>query len=216
MSQGILIMSSYESETDDNKPKTKALANRILQIYLVISIPIILVLSIFGTIVINFITTPEYLAGALVIPYMGFSSIFTVLYVLTGYGMDLKLKTNYYFWLMLIAAATNVLLNFYFIPHFGFLGAGITTLLCNLLYLILAYHFSQKFFYVKRNIKSISIYLFIAFVLSVIVPTIEIQYGYTVKFIYKILLLLIGLFIPFFIGIVSVSDIKQLKKLVTF
>ena len=214
MSQGVLIMSSYESETDENKPKTKALANRILQIYLVISIPIILGLSIFGTLFIKYITTPEYLSGALAIPYMGFSSIFTVLYVLTGYGMDLKLKTNYYFWLMLIAAAVNVGLNFYFIPHFGFLGAGITTLLCNLLYFGMAYYFSQKFFYVKRNLKSILIYLFLSFVLSVMVPTIEIQYGYTIKFIYKLLLLLIGLFIPFFIGIATLGDVKQLKKLV--
>lgn len=213
MSQGVLIMSSYENEEDDNKPKTKALANRILQIYLIISIPIILSLSIFGTLFINFLTTPEYRNGALVIPYLGFSNIFTVLYVLTGYGMDLKLKTNYYFWLMLIAAFVNVALNFYFIPEFGFLGAGITTLFCNVLYFTMAYYYSQKFFYIERRIIPIISYLSISFIISLAIPVLEIQYSFNVGVIYKILLLCAGLMLPFLLGIVTPEDITLFRNL---
>lgn len=213
MSQGILIMSTYQSETDDNKPKTKALANRILQIYLILSVPIILGLSIFGTYLIDLITTPEYLLGALVIPYMGFSSLFSVLYVLTGYGMDLKLKTKYYFWMMLVSALVNVGLNFYFIPNFGFLGAAITTLMCNFLYFAMAYYYSQKFFYIERNLTLILSYLAIAFLIAEIVPVLEIQFNYNVHFGYKVLLFILSLTVPFLIRIVSLADLAKFKQM---
>ena len=45
---------------------------------------------------------------------------------------------------VLICAATNVMLNLYFIPHYGYLGAAVTTLVSFLLYPVLVYFGTRR------------------------------------------------------------------------
>lgn len=91
------------------------------------------------------IMAPEsYFAAVWVIPPITASVYFKFLY-------DLFATFEYYFnktkWVMIasvVAAIANIALNSIFIPLFGFVAAGYTTLLCYVLYAIAHYVFMRK------------------------------------------------------------------------
>ena len=69
MSSVVLIMSQFHEEKDGNKPITKKFITDMWILYLLISVPISMFLSIFGIEILNIFTTKEYLMGAIAIPF---------------------------------------------------------------------------------------------------------------------------------------------------
>jgi O-antigen/teichoic acid export membrane protein len=210
MSAVVLLMSLYQSETDTEKPKTKKFLDDMWLLYLNISIPISLFISVFSVEIFGVLTTQEYLAGALVTPFLLFGLIFTQSFTMAGVGMDLKEKTKPYFWIMLLTAVLNVSLNFVFIPLFSYVGAGITAFISNFAYFILAYLWSQRYFYIKRRLDKIFLYVFSCFILSLIIPFAELALKIDVNFLIKTALFIAGLSVPFVIGLVNKSHISAI------
>lgn len=56
----------------------------------------------------------------------------------------------------IIGAVLNIILNYIFIPYFGYCAAGYTTLVCYILYVIGHYVFMQNV--IKNNIGDIEVY----------------------------------------------------------
>ena len=54
-------------------------------------------------------------------------------------GLEIRGRTRTMLGYVLICAATNVVVNLYFIPRYGYLGAAVTTLISFLLYPVLVY-----------------------------------------------------------------------------
>ena len=110
---------------------------------------------------------------------------------------------------MLSSALMNVILNFIFIPKLGFIGASITTLISTIAYFLMAYFWSQKLFYIQRNLFQILIYIFFCLGLSIIVPFTELIYNFSINLYIKSGIFIAGLITPFIIGIVTITQIKN-------
>lgn len=204
------FMSLYEKEKDGGKHETKKISNQIWYLYLVISLSICSFLSLWGKELISIVATPAYSTAAIVIPLCLFSQIFRQSIDITSLGMFLKEKTIHYTWLIAVTSGVSLSLNFLLIPNLSYQGAAISNMVSNFVYLIIAYNLSQKFFYVKRNIKQITLYIIIIFLISNTIPIIEVNYGYNFIFIFKLFLMLVCVVLPFVFGLLSIRTVKGL------
>ena len=197
MAFGVILMSLYSEEKENDKPKTKSFMTNIWFTYLALAIPIAAFTSIFSYDLVNFITTPSYIGGILAIPFLLFSHILDMGSQITGNGMTLKEQSKPYFWILLIAAGTNFGLNFYFVPNFGFVGAAITTIMSNVVYFLISYYWSQKVFYIKRNFFKPAIYFLICLSIAIFFPFYELKSGVNISYLVKTAALILVLTFPF-------------------
>jgi len=203
MGSMVFVMSMYSEEKEVDKPKTKSFLTKIWYIYLAIAITVAVSISIFSYDIVHFITTSEYIGGILAIPFLLFGHILYMSTDMTGNGMTLKEQSKPYFWIMLIAAATNFGLNFYFIPNFGYVGAAITTLISNIVYFLIAYYLSQKVFYIKRSFLKPALYFLIGLTIAVFFPFCELKIGGHISFYIKTAVLIIVLILPFIFKLID-------------
>lgn len=212
LSSVILIMESYDSEKDTNKPKTKNFLTNMWYIYLIICVPIATFTSIFSVDIVRLLTTPDYLLGALVIPFITFSLVFDQSKSITGNGMTLKENTKPVAVITLIITLLNVILNIALVPILNFVGAAIATCISSLVYLILMYIYSQKYFFIRRNLLPVYLYIFASFSISTIAPFAELKFNYVIPIYIKILTFLLSLFFPFLFGLITPSTALQYAK----
>lgn len=103
------------------------------------------------------VLAPEsYRSAVWVIPPVTASVYFMFLYNLFATFEYFYHKTNYVMYASVIGAIVNVLLNAVFIPKFGYVAAGYTTLGCYVLYSFAHCCFMQKV--VKDNLGHVQIY----------------------------------------------------------
>lgn len=94
--------------------------------------------------IVKILGTEEYMSAIWIIPAVATSVYFTYCYGLFGdiefyYG-----KTKYVMIASTVGAILNIILNAIFIPIFGFIAAGYTTLFCYLVFMIMHYYYSRK------------------------------------------------------------------------
>lgn len=170
MSLIVLVFEFFSHEKDENKPETKKFQTNVWHFYLMISVPLAFVMSIFGIELIPFISTDEYLLSCLALPWLLLSHILVFSTDITGNGMTLKVQSKPYPIMLFVAAMVNVGLNFIFIPKWGFVGAAMTTVISNFVYFVFAYFWSQKVYYINRSfIKPVAYILFIL-ALAILIP----------------------------------------------
>jgi O-antigen/teichoic acid export membrane protein len=119
------------------------------------------VLSLVGMLVLKFIFPAAYGVATPVIPTIALSILFYGLYNYITLGVGLKRKT----WLAVIfttsAALLNVGLNFYLIPHYGSMGAALSTLIAYFVLLIIAYIVNQRLYPIPYEIGKLCLALLI-------------------------------------------------------
>ena len=94
--------------------------------------------------VMGILAPDSYFAAVWVIPPVTVSVYFTFLYNLFATFEYYYEKTHYVTIATITGAVLNVLLNAVFIPKFGFVAAGYTTLFCYILYSLAHYYFMRK------------------------------------------------------------------------
>ena len=73
---------------------------------------------------------------------------------------ELNEDTKFIMTLNLIAAIINLVLNFIFVPKFGFIAAGFSTFISYFIYCIVAYYMSKNFINIEVfNIDTVKIVL---------------------------------------------------------
>ncbi len=94
--------------------------------------------------VVALVAPDTYAPAVAVVPMLVLSYATFGLYVILLTGMGVTRRTLPMAWIAVVAAATNVSLNFVAIPRFGMVGAAGTTLLANLILAWGAWRYSQK------------------------------------------------------------------------
>ncbi len=88
--------------------------------------------------------TREYLEAVWVIPAVAISVYFTFCYGLFSAVEFYYSSTKFVMVASVIGAMLNVVLNYIFIPIFGFIAAGYTTLVCYFVFMVMHYLFMKK------------------------------------------------------------------------
>jgi len=209
MSFGVLFLEIYNNESQENGKK---FAGDIFKIYIVISVTLASLISVFSTSIVPFVTTEAYAMGSLSIPFLTYSMIFSQGQQIVGSGIYINKKTWHYGWLVSVSAILNIILNFILIPRWGFVAAGLTTLVSYFAYFLLSYFVSQIYLPIEYNLGKILAYLLIAFLIAAFVPFAELKALLKLSVTFKFLLFFIILALPFLFGLISKKTVLDLKK----
>ncbi|MBL7899341.1 MAG: oligosaccharide flippase family protein [Crocinitomicaceae bacterium] len=116
-----LIYENYENDQTRNK------LNKLTKIYFLAGGIAVLILSVFSYQTLVLFTNEKYYGASLVMPLL-YTSVFFSGIGMFSVGINLKGKTYITSLVVLFSAALNVVLNFIFIPEYGYVAAGYTTL----------------------------------------------------------------------------------------
>lgn len=147
-----LGMSIWEKE---EREKSQEFEHKITRFYLLIGVPAIIGLSVLAKSIITIMTGEEFFLGYKIIPFIGLGVFLLGLQQRFQTGILYYKKTLFITLAVLSAGILNLVLNFLFIPQYGYIAAAITTLASYLFLLFLMIILSRRFFTWKFPFKSL-------------------------------------------------------------
>lgn len=137
-----------------DKKYISVLLSRLVKYYYVLTVPIVMALFVLSPMLIEILSSEEYHQGYLVMPWIGLGIFFMGLSQYIHKIWELNEDTRFIMVLNFVSAIINLILNFIFVPKFGFIAAGFSTFISYLFYCIIAYFMSKK--YIKIDIFNIN------------------------------------------------------------
>ncbi len=200
---GSLIPFMFEKLGEKETAK-KNLNNVIIALLIFYAIFAILI-TLFAPEVVLILTTDEYANAVYVIPPIAAGIFFISVYNIFGNVLSFQKKTYFIMIGTIIAAISNIVLNYIFIPIFGFVAAAYTTLACYII-LSLIFYVLMKLSY-KKDIVNPMFLLIISISLVVAALLCNVLYKLT------IIRYLVVVFILLAVVIFRKKIIGVLKKL---
>ncbi len=118
------IIKSYE---EGKISETRRYLKFSLRYFMMIAIPSAFGLSMLAQPLLSLLTSPEFVAGKTIVPFVAFGAVFFGLYQICLYIIYLANRTHLTLRLLGIAAILNIVLNLLLIPIMGVVGAAIAT-----------------------------------------------------------------------------------------
>ncbi len=133
---------------------------RVMKFFVIIISTMFLAVSLYIPIWKYFIG-PKYWEGLIVVPILLMANIFLGIYYNLSVWYKLSNKTIYGAWVTLLGSLITILLNYIFIPHFGFLACAWTTCICYGIMMVLSFIWGQKHYRIPYAWKKLVAYLVI-------------------------------------------------------
>ncbi|NPA36161.1 MAG: oligosaccharide flippase family protein [Chlorobi bacterium] len=212
MSFSVLFFDFFYKEEDKAKPNSKQIAITGFKHYFATSLMLSLVLSVFGKDLVPWITTPEYTAGALAIPFLTFSHIAAQSYQTMSPGIIISGKTWHFTWITAVAATVNIALNIALIPPYGFTGAALATFISFFTYWVIKIIVAHRYLPIPYPFIKIFITYFILLALAVIIPFLEIYRKYDFSYLIHLMVIFSGFMVLKLMGFIKFETIRNLFK----
>ena len=148
-----IVIKIWENE---GKAKTQQFLNNITRYFLIICLPATIGLCILSKPIINILVAHEYIEGYQILSFIVFGGFFLGLSQRFNTVLCLYKKTKYIMWSLLMGGLINLVLNFIFIPKYGYIAAAVTTLIGYIVMLLAMIYFSRKFFTWKFPFKTLT------------------------------------------------------------
>lgn len=120
----------------EGKDTTKVFLEGGFHMYLVLGIPFITLFSLVAPHLLNFLASPKYSPGTIVIPFVAFSFLLDGSMHFLAAGLYIKKNTKVLMFWGLIATVLNLSLNMLAIPAHGILGAAVVTIISYFVFMI--------------------------------------------------------------------------------
>ncbi len=192
-----------------NDPDTPYNLSRIFRYFTASSLILFLAVSIFSEEIINLLTSPDYHEAFTLIPFLALAFLLSNMYVFMP-GIAIKKKTHLFVIINIISAASNIILNFLFIPYWGLVGAALATTVSYFLAFLLYTYFSQKYYFVRHKWLSIALAFLVSIAFIMIANLVNLPF-WQMLFIKPILIILF-LTLIFYTGILEKSELLFLKE----
>ncbi len=137
---------------------------RVMKFFVIIISIMFLVVSLFIPIWKNFIG-PKYWDGLSVVPILLLANMFLGIYYNLSIWYKLSHKTMSGAWITLIGAAVTVVINYFFIPHFGYMACAWATFACYGFMMVISYLWGQKEYRIPYAWKKLLAYMALAVLL---------------------------------------------------
>lgn len=169
---------SYAKEKD-----AKTLYADVMKYFVIACSLIFLGIMLFMNIVSLFIDE-SYHEGLIIVPILLMANLFLGVFFNLSIWFKLNDKTHFGAWLAIMGAIITVILNFLWIPKFGYIGASWATFVCYFIMMMVSYALGKKFYPVPYDLKKIIGYPLVAFLLYYLLDNIDITnvfYFYTIR-----------------------------------
>jgi len=114
--------------------------------FLILCMPAVVGISVLQKPIIALFAAPEYGKGAIVLPWVTAGTLFLGLTQRFGAGLSFHKQTTLFMRCTLAAGGLNLVLNYIFIPSFGFRAAAVSTAISYAFLLMLMVWVSRRFF----------------------------------------------------------------------
>ncbi|MEE9270456.1 MAG: oligosaccharide flippase family protein [Candidatus Krumholzibacteria bacterium] len=136
-----IIMSAWENGHRETIPGLIATFSRY---YLLAVLPIVLCLAVFSRELVSILLGSDFREGHTIIPFILAGVAAWGLSMVGHKGLEIMEKTRVMLRLVVIAAGLNILLNFIFVPRYGYQGAAVTTFASYLSYPLMVWWVSRR------------------------------------------------------------------------
>jgi len=151
-----------------------------------------------------YIRNPEYYSGLSILPIVLVAAVFLGIYLNLSIWYKLTNKTILGAYISIIGAVVTVVVNYLFIPKFGYWASALATVSSYFIMMIISYFLGQKYYPIPYDVKKISIYLIISVLFSCLC-----YYFFKGNLVLSNGLLLIFLGIVFFIERENISKLRK-------
>jgi len=134
---------------------------QVFEVYLFMTLTMLVVLSLFGKEVLLALTTPAFAQGFVVVPLLVLGAVMASIAAYFSYGIQIAEMNHLRMFLNLGALVVSVILNVLLIPLLGVLGAALANALCLALLALVSVAVSQRYYRVPylwpRNLAALLI-----------------------------------------------------------
>ncbi len=137
---------------------------RVMKFFVIIITTMFLVVSLYLDIWKVFIA-PGYWTGLKVVPILLLANIFLGIYYNLSIWYKITNKTSTGAWITLAGTVITVVVNYLFIPKYGFVACAWATFFCYFTMMVLCYIYGQKFYRIPYAWKKLMAYIVIVVLL---------------------------------------------------
>lgn len=192
----------FAQEKEKNAMQTYS---NVMTYFVIVCATIFLGVMLYIDIIKFFIPNEAFWVGLKVVPILLFANIALGIYYNQSIWYKLSGKTKFGAYIGIFGAIITILLNYIWIPMYGYMGSAWATLVCYASMMILSFVLSRKHYPIKYDLKKIFLYLGLAFGLYFFALYLNIPSGFTKYSIHT--LIIIG-----FIGVIYL--LEKPKKVV--
>ena len=174
----------FSKKDDKNAREIYAI---VMKYFIFFGMAIFLFVMLFMDIFILFIG-PEFRQGASIIPVVLMANLFMGIFYNLSIWYKLSNKTKWGAYLVLIGAGITFVVNFFFIPHYGYYASSWGRFVSYLIMIILSYYVGQKYYRINYHLKHITLYVVLALMFYLASDHIEIT-EQVVQYLFNIILL---------------------------
>ena len=198
----------YKHHNEPDTPKHLAV---IFKYFVVFAALFFLVYSLVAEELLILLTTPEFHLVANVIPLLVLALFFSIMYVFMP-GIGIRKKTHLMFLISIVAAFTNIVLNYLLIPIFGILGAAVATAIGYFIFFLCFVFFSQKLYYVPHKWLGFVVLFFINSFFVYLYFRYFVEFDYFYRLNVRFLLVLMLIVLMFKLKLISKSELLAIKN----
>lgn len=159
----------------------------------------------------HFIANEAYWAGLDIVPVLLLANVFLGIYFNQSIWYKLSNQTKFGAYISLIGAFVTIVINYLFIPEYGFRASAWATMIVYALQMVISYVLGQKYYPIKYNLKKFTMYLGSALVIFFIVSSIPYGDHSVIQFFINNLFILFFIRIVFFVEGISLQSLFNRK-----
>jgi O-antigen/teichoic acid export membrane protein len=187
----------FNQEKENN---SKTVIAKVMTYFVIVATVIFLGLDLFLPILKYFTPNKVFWIGLKIVPILLLANVFLGLFVNLSIWYKLSSKTNYGAYISIMGATITIVLNFIFIPTFGYVASAWATLACYASMMIASYFLGQKHYPIPYDLKKIGIYLGLGTVLFLIKVPFEPYASYAwYVYLYHFVLIMIFITMAYFL-----------------
>lgn len=115
----------------------------------------------------RYMINSNYWVGLSIVPVMLLANVFVGIYINLSIWYKLSGKTMYGAYIILFGALITIMVNYFFVPVYGYHASAYGRLLCYVAMTVVCYYLGQKHYRIPYNLKEIGFYFLLVFILLI-------------------------------------------------
>jgi stage V sporulation protein B len=151
----LLPMVSKKSAANNNLKDAKEIINHAMRIMLIFLVPMVVLMSVYATEILQLLYGQRYLTGAEPMAVLVFGVGFLTIFYVLSFAANGAGKTITTMWIALGGLLVNTVLNYFFILRWGILGSAIATTIASFIVMMMILYYMKKHFDANMNLLEV-------------------------------------------------------------
>lgn len=135
-----------KASTNNNLKNATNIINNALRIMLILLVPMIILMSVYSSEILQLLYGEKYLAGAIPMSVLIYGVGFLTIFYILSFAMNGAGKTKTAMWISIIGLIINTALNYFFIHKNGILGSAYATTIASFIIMLMMLYYTKKDF----------------------------------------------------------------------